>query len=508
MKYHTQQGFLMLAAVFMIVVLGFLGLALTSIVVGGSFSSINHLQSTQALYLAESGLEHGAHLLLTPTVSNRITCSGLSINNTLGSGAYAVTSAGPFYNNSPATLSSILNSTTTTIPVTSTSGYQVSGRIMIDQELINYTTTDGTNFIGVTRGVDGSIAAAHASGTRIGQYQCDLVSQGGVPSLNPTSNSLGGKRSLSESIQLQEGWVVGNNLSGSAWNVAHWNTPNEKQWTSQTISISSPQILTGISIISNVDAWAVGNKASALRYNGSSWTLINTGIAGGDNLTSVSAISSQEVWACADQGKVYKWTPSTNWTNPSTPGNNPNSISMVDTTGSGTADAGWVVGAKKTAYKYTGATWISANTGITVDLTGVSTLSATDAWAVGKAAIYQWNGTSWTGTAPTSATLNSISMLKLGSSDIGWTVGTGSTALYYDGVSWTLKNTGLASALTLNSVVTISNSEAWTVSSTGLIYEWNGNTWNLITTLSTGLQGIDIIHPNTKPFSGWKENFS
>lgn len=503
-----HRGFLMMVALMLIVVISFIGLAVSSMFVGISTSTINNLQSTQALYLAESGLEHATHLLLTPTITNRTNCSGLSVTNSLGKGNYTVSATGPFYVSSPTTLSSAINSTVTTLPVASTTAYRGAGRIMIDEELIDYTTIDGTNFIGVARGVDGSVAASHTAGTRIGQYQCNLTSQGGVPSLSSTSLNLGGKRSLSESIQLEEGWAVGNNFSASSWNVTHWNVPAEKQWTSQTLSVSSPQNLTGVSIISNVDAWAVGSKGVALRYNGSAWALSNTGITGGDNLTGVSAISSQEAWACADQGKIYKWTPATNWTSPSNPGNNPNSISMVDTNGSGTADAGWVVGAKKSAARYNGTTWASANTGITVDLNGVSTLSATDAWAVGNAGIFQWNGTNWSSSTATSATLNSVSMIKSGNLDIGWAVGASSVALYYDGSSWTSKNTGIAAGLTLMGVVTVSENEAWAVSSNGRIYEWNGTTWTLITTVSTALNAIDVSRARGKPFSAWQENFA
>lgn len=505
---HKQHGFLVIVAALLIVVIGFLGIAITYMSVGSSTGVTNLSQSTKALYLAESGFEQAIHLLLTPTISNRITCSGLSISNSLGEGAYAVTSSGPIYSSSSTTLSSSINASTTTIPVGSTSAYSATGRIMVDQESMNYSSTNGTNFIGVTRGVGGSLASAHASGAGVGQFQCNLSSQGGVPSLNPPSTTFGGKSSLSEAVQLEDGWVAGDNISASVWNLAHWNAPNEKQWTQQAISGGSTQDLTSVSIVSNVDVWMVGDKATALHFNGNSWSLVNTGIAGGDNLTSVSAVSSQEVWACADQGKVYKWTPGTNWTSPSNPGNNPNSISMVDASGSGVATTGWVVGAKKTAYFYNGSAWASANSGINVDLFGVSTLSSTDAWAVGKAAIYQWNGASWSGSSPTSATLNSVSMIKSGASDIGWAVGTGSTALYYNGSSWALKNTGLAASLTLNGVVTVNSNEAWTVSSTGLIYEWNGTTWTLIATLSTGLNGIDVTHHNNQPFSAWQENFA
>ncbi len=61
---------------------------------------------------------------------------------------------------------------------TGATGYSPSGRIMIDRELMNYSGISGSNFTGVTRGVDGTTAASHAAATRIGQYQCNLASQG------------------------------------------------------------------------------------------------------------------------------------------------------------------------------------------------------------------------------------------------------------------------------------------------------------------------------------------
>lgn len=507
-SWKNQQGYLTLITVVLIVIIGFIAATLAYIIYGSAFGSLNLQQATQALYLAESGLEDATHTLLANTLAQRGTCTGLSLtNNSIGNGAYSVTSTGPFYVSSPTTLTSAIASNAISIAVASTANYQTSGRIMIDQEIMNYAGKDATHFLFVQRGMDNTLASSHASTTPVGQYQCQLTSTGGLPGLTFTSGAAGGKRILKEAIQLQEGWVAGSKLTGPAWNVAHWNTPTEKQWTQQTIAIASPQNLTAVSIVSNVDAWVVGDKASALRFNGSSWSLINTGLPGGDNLTSVSAISSQEVWSCSDQGKIYKWTPSTNWTTSASPGNKPNGISMIDTNGNGTADAGWLVATKKTAFRYNGATWASANTGITVDLNGVSTLSATDAWAVGPAAIFQWNGSTWSSSSPTAATLNSISMIKSGNLDVGWTVGTSSTALYFDGTSWTLKNTGLAGSLTLNSVKTVSPTEAWTVTSTGVIYEWNGSTWTQVTTLAAGLNGIDILHPNKQPFSAWSESF-
>lgn len=61
------------------------------------------------------------------------------------------------------TLSAGINDSVTTVPVTSTTGFKSSGEIRINSELISYTSVDATNFLGCTRGVFGTTAAAHTS---------------------------------------------------------------------------------------------------------------------------------------------------------------------------------------------------------------------------------------------------------------------------------------------------------------------------------------------------------
>src|SRR5439155_8959688 len=71
-----------------------------------------------------------------------------------------------------------LTAASTTVPVTSTAGYAPYGRLLIDSELINYTSTTATNFNGLTRGVGGTTAAAHASGVTVSQNLCVVSSTG------------------------------------------------------------------------------------------------------------------------------------------------------------------------------------------------------------------------------------------------------------------------------------------------------------------------------------------
>lgn len=506
----SQHGYLSVIAVLLIVVIGFIGVSAAYLIISSASATNNLAQSTGAFYLAESGLERAIRVLDTSNLTFRNTCAALNLSDSLAGGVYSVTGAGPYYVSSPTTLSSAITASATTIPVVSTANYQSVGRIMIDRETIDYLTVGATSFVAVVRGADGTTASAHALGAPVGQFQCALTSVGGMPSLTLPANYLGGKRVLTEAVQLQEGWAVGNKTT--TWNMTHWNTPNELQWTLQIPSLAGSQDLRAISVVSNVDAWAVGVNAVALRFNGSTWANINSGITSGDDLLSVSAVSSTEAWAGTSQGRLYKWSGGSAWASVITISNSLNGISMLDTNGDGAADIGWVVGDTKTAYIYNGTSWTTRNTGITVQLNSVSTVSASDAFAAGNTGrIFRWTGgSSWSlmSTPSSTPTLRSISMISFGSSVIGWAVGTASTAWYYNGTSWSSAGSGLAGSLNITGVVTISDKEAWLVDASRHIYEWNGSSWTLVSTQGDIMNGIDMVHPNSKPASGWRENFA
>jgi hypothetical protein len=63
------------------------------------------------------------------------------------------------------TLSANLSSTNTTITVVSTTGFSnVTGTVLIDQELAKYTGNTATTFTGATRGANGTVATTHSNG--------------------------------------------------------------------------------------------------------------------------------------------------------------------------------------------------------------------------------------------------------------------------------------------------------------------------------------------------------
>jgi hypothetical protein len=182
----NNHGVSLIAAVFIIVILAFMGGMLVSLINTGSFSSTNDLQSVQALYVAEGGAEY-ARLQFTGGTP----CNSLGYNNiSLGQGAVtsAFTTTGMRYNPAaPLNLGANITAAATVIPVSGNpiaAGYAPQGRIMIESEAIWYGGTLGNSFINADRGVGGTTNVAHnaAPVVQVLQDQCRIQSTGTVRS--------------------------------------------------------------------------------------------------------------------------------------------------------------------------------------------------------------------------------------------------------------------------------------------------------------------------------------
>lgn len=177
--FKNHKGVSLIAAIFIIVILAFLGLALITMAMSSSFNAIHELQSVQALYVAEGGTEYARYQLSSGT-----TCTSMTYPNVpLGVGT--VTTTGSLYNPAtPVTLTAALNATATTIPVSAdpvVRGYAPQGGITIDSEVIWYGRIAGNSFTNVRRGASGT-PAAHGVGAAVTQNQCRITSTGSVGS--------------------------------------------------------------------------------------------------------------------------------------------------------------------------------------------------------------------------------------------------------------------------------------------------------------------------------------
>lgn len=527
----SQQGYLTLITVVLIVIVGFIAVALAYISYGSSFATINLQKSTSALYLAESGLEDATHELGNPVLANRSSCTGLSLTNAaIGDGTYTAIATGPFYTSSPTTLNGALTAAATSITVVSTANYQSSGRIMIDQELVNYTSTDATHFLAVQRGIDGTTATTHVTGTAIGQYQCALVSSGGAPTLTFASpGSPGGKRILNEAIQLQEGWAVGL-TSGGNFTIARWNRPTERIWNN--FAAVGSFTLNGVSMTSYVDGWAVGASTTFLHWNGSTWSSVASGLS---NVTynDVYCISKNNCHVVGNMVGGSSNLPTiadyngTTWTattlNVGVRAGHQLSIHCASPTDC------WSVGNISTSvsnsrfYHWNGSAWSGGNTLSTFasgdfPFNGVFCPSTTDCWAVGGSANFaRWNGTTWVRTVSGMPSGQYNDIFCNSSSDC-WAVGNVSGSdliIHWNGSTWSRDPSTPTPATNLNHVECTNAKDCWAVGAASAgepsFIHYDGTSWT--TVITTGLpnaaaNSIAMIGPSTQPWSAWTEDFS
>lgn len=171
------RGFLLIVAILVLVVIAVAIAAMGNMTSADVRASSGHAQSEQAYFAAQSGLEFASFQYGSGTACG----AGLTNTNVLvGNGTFSTTAQ--IYASSAATVSPAgLSASATSVAATvagSTAVYAPHGRIRIDTEEIDYSINSGSGFSGLTRGVAGTSAAAHASGALMRQDLCWLRSAG------------------------------------------------------------------------------------------------------------------------------------------------------------------------------------------------------------------------------------------------------------------------------------------------------------------------------------------
>lgn len=231
-----------------------------------------------------------------------------------------------------------------------------------------------------------------------------------------------------------------------AWAVGFYATPGDRSlilhWDGTAWSrVRSPNatgfdnVLNGVSAVSATDAWAVGvifhNAACfctvALHWDGVSWSRVPSPSPGSvaSQLNGVSADSATDAWAVGwqDPGAanyktlILRWN-GANWSQVPSPNPNPSAPDVLNGVSARSATDAWAVGeytdknvssqSDALILHWNGTRWSKAPTPIApapqLALYGASTISATNAWAVGQFGIsartlaLHWNGTSWSRT--------------------------------------------------------------------------------------------------------------
>jgi len=564
MNYKNQQGFLMIVAVLLIMVIGCLGVTVAYMIASGALQNSNFTQSEKAFDIATSGLEKATRFLATPFLTGtnpRIACGSLTgnsylTNSSFGSGTFTATTIAGSPSYASSALNGALTYNATSVTLTSTTGFAATGRVIIDGERINYSAISGNNLIGLIRGADNTVAAAHANGAYAAQYQCSLDAIGYIP--NSTSPLY--QREQQQNVELPEGWAVGA-ATGTDFTLTHWNYPNALAWTDASITANNSQgwtfvdwllwwlsggnqnntnNLNTITMLSNGEAWSAGDqytyKFIFFHLLGTTWNkLAVSGACIGQNLSGISAVSADEAWAVGSRYQItncssgnYRytilywngssWTELSSATTPSIPndGNSStietlNAIQVIATTNTGIGNIGFTVGQNGRILKYNGSNWTQDSSPTSQNLTSVFVTSTSEAWAVGAAGtILKWNGSSWsTVSSPTGTQLNSISMLDTngdGLADYGWAVGNSGVAIKYVSGTWSSQNIGGAN--NYQTVAIPNTNEAWAAGGSGSMYHWDGASWTSISSDETvQLNEIAMVAPTSRPTSGWHEVF-
>ncbi len=528
----AQRGAVLITGIILLVVIALMIATLGFLYVSDLRSSTLHSSSEQAYFAAFSGLERATRVLNSPTISgavapdvNRVPCASLTgdasvtaVTLVANKGQFTVTGGAAVYPATPVTLNGALNNAATVIPVTTLAalgGYSASGRIMIDRELIDYSGTSnvaatcGTApcFVGARRGTAGTTAVTHLTGTRVGQFECDIQSTGAVPDLaNPRAT-----RILSQGTQLHEGWTAG--VAVAVAGQRPWfSRMQQNVWSDIDTSPLAAQLqVNSISMLSYADGFAVGNSNGAnnpfvLRWDGAIWNAVATGLGINRNLSSISCISANDCWAVglAGGGGQRPWIVrflNGAWSSINTAAINVNQdlngvycVSSTECYAVGLAGGG---GNRPFTVKYDGTTWVDDNNNVAnADLFGVHCAAANDCWAVGaplggNALIARWTGGPGWANGPAAspavnAQLNSVFCVSTNDCwAVGNVVGGAALILRWTGAAnWTqFAPVRAVPAVNLSAVSCVKTDDCWIVgvqSGGELILHWNGSAWTRI----------------------------
>ena len=339
---------------------------------------------------------------------------------------------------------------------------------------------------------------------------------------NPGGPHVPNLLSAVQAVSPTDVWAVGHDGvvgSTSEGFILHWDGSSWTRATSPDLGGGSE--LTGVSAVAADDVWVVGSRLDGTtqetaleHFDGSTWTTVSDGGRHG-YLSGVSMITSHDVWAVGRRGGtdlIEHWD-GARWTR--TPGVGLPGYYLNGVDAASPNDV-WAVGYFRAGHEiypalaehWDGTSWTQVTTAnpCTYNEDGfqsVTTVSATDAWAVGPCAqVEHWDGTSWqVVTSAQPPTLHAISALSptnvwaAGESYGPWSEMRTFTE-QWDGTAWTQARSANPGGRTSNQLTAVdarSANDVWavgfnTVFGTTVIRHWDGTRWKQDASPSPGGQ--------------------
>lgn len=524
-----QKGFLLLAAVILLIIFSGIGIILTRMITEEVHTSNQQADSFDAFYIANAGLEVGLNAVTTPTFGNRVACQDLSTsysNVSFGDGVYSLTGV-KYAPTTQITLTSAISVSSTILPVSSLTGLAPYGNILIDQELMTYrgTSTNSTDCGGnapcltsVKRGVGVTQAASHVLGSVVSQNQCMITATAGVPDLaNPKA-----KRTLSaNALQMEEGWAVGNTSNGGE-TIGFWDGHS---WFARPPDANLPNNrISSIAALSYSDIWVVGNSGLFFHWNGATWQAGNIQSSGSnkvsqDHFNDIHCNNTSDCWAVGDKHAsdafLARWD-GTIWSGVAASAVNENlhGISCVSPTDC------WAVGNNRTFLHWDGTTWSLGNVDSSMPVAAINAVScgnSTHCWAVGNSGTFAyWNGNIWSPVTASNVGTANLTNIDCTSSNNCWAVGQNSTyalLVHWDGSSWQrIPSADLINVpdADLSGISCAKADNCWASGVNGTMLHYDGSNWNGSTPNSlptTTINDVNLIASEEPQVLGlWQQN--
>lgn len=526
-----QQGYLLMVGAIMLVVLAGVLTVYATIINTAGRSVTQSLQSTQAEYIAEGGLEKARYDIRQ---GNLICNNNNTVSGSVGDGEFVATvkdfSPSPNFH-----LASNITSSSTTVPVSPQGAGQTidnmapSGRVTIDNEIIEYaqTSSDSSSCNGnppcltqAKRGINNTNAVSHSSNTDVIQDQIFIWSKGYVP----TQSSPKTVRAVGGAVYTSADAVGVGDLFNKVLKHDLCNS-----WAEKTHSANNNAALNDIVCLqgSVKRCFAAGNDTGqVLYYNGDTWQDINTPDIGAIN--GIDCGSSTRCWAVSDSDDYVllfngsDWSNSGNWSLQSLPSDYKGNLRGIScnnsahcmavginqsTTGQGSSLKYVVLQNQGSGWQQMGSLPSSYNK----PLNTVSCTSNSNCWAAGESnnKILYYDGNSWQ--KQMLIVYNDVvNDLTCTSASNCRAVGNKTDRIaYYNGSNWSTHSIPGSYSQILRGVSCRDSSECYAVGDqANAILKWNGSQWKQINTNYTaGLNAIDVVGNNNKRFEtgGWQE---
>jgi len=227
--------------------------------------------------------------------------------------------------------------------------------------------------------------------------------------------------------------------------------------------------INGVALISDTEAWLVGNSGLLLHYAGDSFEIVLDTLTE-KNLNAVSITAGGGFGAAVgDDGTVVYWE-GTEWDIEPASGitEDLNCVAFLAN------DNGWAGGTGGALYHFDGTVWNDAGTSFSDDIYGMFFVDENNGWIVGKGGfIAYWNGTEWT--EQTSSVTKDFTSVFFLTPNYGWACSKGGKLIHYDGFEWMEASSGSTKDLT--SIAFLNPTLGYAIGIDGTLLEYDGINW-------------------------------